>query len=72
MYLARRGLISLDGTVARPKPSEDMRSYSMALQLFQTCMKLSTQLKARSSKARTGQDEIEDLPVGDLVCKQCS
>lgn len=62
MYLARRGLISLDGTVAGPKPSEDLRSYSTALQLFQACIKLNSQVQAQASEAKIEQDEINDGP----------
>ena len=52
MFTATSGLISLGGSVARPRPAEDMQSYATALHAYHITLRLKSRLQDRSGTER--------------------
>jgi hypothetical protein len=60
MYSANRGLIGLDGAVARLTASHDVHSYATALSQYYALLKLRARLHERPSEAKDTPNGTKD------------
>lgn len=62
MFLSSYGLISLDGSVTKPEPSQDFDSYQDALQRYWTTLALKKRIEKEQRQTASCSREVRCPP----------